>query len=99
MSDQRMMRGRRMPSYEEDTTRGIPSVRAQMQRSDEDPRLAEIMRQQAEEERRRSQSMPANPGMRPTGMKKGGMVKKMASGGRVRGDGSCSKGKTKGRMV
>lgn len=33
------------------------------------------------------------------GMKKGGIVKKMAAGGKVRGDGMCSKGKTKGRMV
>lgn len=31
------------------------------------------------------------------GMKKGGVVK-MASGGKVRGDGICSKGKTKGRF-
>lgn len=32
------------------------------------------------------------------GMKKGGAVK-MAAGGKVRGDGACSKGKTKGRFV
>ena len=32
------------------------------------------------------------------GMKKGGVVK-MAAGGKVRGDGVCSKGKTKGRFV
>lgn len=31
-------------------------------------------------------------------MKKGGKVK-MKAGGKVRGDGICSKGKTKGRMV
>lgn len=39
----------------------------------------------------------------PVRMAKGGLVKdkpaKMASGGKVRGDGICSKGKTKGRMV
>jgi hypothetical protein len=38
-----------------------------------------------------------------SGMKKGGAVKKMASGGSVsasrRGDGCATKGKTKGRMV
>lgn len=33
------------------------------------------------------------------GMKKGGKVKKMKAGGKVRGDGICSKGKTKGRMI
>ena len=31
-------------------------------------------------------------------MKKGGVVK-MAAGGKVRGDGVCSKGKTKGRFI
>ena len=35
----------------------------------------------------------------PKGMKCGGGVKKMASGGMARGDGIASKGKTKGRMV
>ena len=35
-----------------------------------------------------------------TGMKSGGKVKKMASGGKMnRGDGCCMKGKTKGRTV
>lgn len=33
------------------------------------------------------------------GYKKGGIVKRMASGGAVRGDGCASRGKTKGRMV
>lgn len=28
----------------------------------------------------------------------GGSTKKMASGGKVRGDGCCTKGKTKGKM-
>jgi hypothetical protein len=70
-----------------------------MERVDEDPRLAEIMRQQAEEERRRAARSSSGEGMRPAGMKKGGMVKKMASGGKVRGDGACSKGKTKGRYI
>ncbi len=99
------MRGRRMPSYEEDTTRGLPSVRSQMERSTEDPRLDEIMRQQAEEERRRSSSPPATSsvaGMRErgvaAGMKSGGAVKKMAAGGKVRGCGIASKGKTRGKI-
>ena len=35
---------------------------------------------------------------KPMGMKKGGAVKKMAPGGKVRGDGACIKGKTKGTM-
>ena len=34
-----------------------------------------------------------------SGMKKGGEVKRMASGGRVRGDGCAIKGKTKGRIT
>jgi hypothetical protein len=33
-----------------------------------------------------------------TGMKKGGKVKKMASGGMTRGDGLAQRGKTKGRI-
>lgn len=39
--------------------------------------------------------------MNPAGdtFKKGGKVKKMASGGKVRGDGIAQRGKTKGRMV
>ena len=46
--------------------------------------------------------LPAPP--KQLGMKKGGAVKKMASGGKVssssrRGDGIATKGKTKGRMV
>lgn len=36
--------------------------------------------------------------MRAMPMKKGGAVKKMAPGGKVRGDGCCMKGKTKGMM-
>jgi len=31
-------------------------------------------------------------------MKNGGKVKKMAKGGKVRGDGACIKGKTRGAM-
>jgi len=37
--------------------------------------------------------------MKKSGMKKGGKVKKMASGGMTRGDGLAQRGKTKGRMV
>ena len=47
------------------------------------------------------QPMPqpqAAPGPAPA-MKKGGKVKKMASGGKVRGCGCETKGKTKGRFV
>ena len=33
------------------------------------------------------------------GMKYGGKVHKMKKGGKVRGDGICKQGKTKGRMV
>jgi len=45
-----------------------------------------------------------NSRMQPAEMRKGGKVKKMASGGKVssaskRADGCCVKGKTKGRMV
>jgi len=37
--------------------------------------------------------------MRAMGMKKGGMVKGYAKGGKVtRGDGCCMKGRTKGKM-
>ena len=78
-------------SYMEDTTRGLPRTYADMERLDEDPRVAEIMRQQAEENRRRAAASP--------GMKKGGMVKKMAKGGMVRGDGCAMRGKTKGKIV
>ena len=75
----------------EDMTRGLPRTNADMERVNEDPRLAEIMRQQAEEDRRRAAAVP--------GMKKGGMVKKMAMGGAVtRGDGCATRGKTKGRV-
>ena len=78
-------------SYMEDVTQGSPRTRADMERVNEDPRLAEIMRQQAEEDRRRAAAGP--------GMKKGGMVKKMAMGGAVtRGDGCAVKGKTKGKI-
>lgn len=43
---------------------------------------------------------PAGSAGRPNLVyKKGGAVKKMASGGRVRGDGCAIKGKTKGRIV
>jgi len=39
-------------------------------------------------------------GQRMGQRKAGGMIKKkMASGGKVRGDGICKRGKTKGRMV
>lgn len=37
--------------------------------------------------------------MDAAGMKKGGKVKKMASGGCARGDGIAKRGKTKGRMI
>lgn len=40
-----------------------------------------------------------SPGRPDLIYKKGGAVKKMASGGRVRGDGCVIKGKTKGRIV
>lgn len=36
--------------------------------------------------------------LRPGGMKKGGAVK-MAAGGKVRGDGMCSRGHTKGKYI
>lgn len=44
--------------------------------------------------------MPAPTMMaRPMGMKKGGMAKGYAKGGKVtRGDGACMKGHTKGKM-
>jgi hypothetical protein len=44
-----------------------------------------------------SPQQPA-PGSQP-GMKRGGKVKKMASGGSVRGCGMATKGKTKGRYI
>lgn len=60
-----------------------------------------------DEERQRLRAMLAQQGQQiPPGMKRGGMVKKksmpmkkMSSGGRVRGDGCAIKGKTKGRIV
>jgi len=48
------------------------------------------MRQQAEENRRRAAASP--------GMKKGGMVKKMAKGGMVRGDGCAMRVRPRGRL-
>ena len=59
-----------------------------------------------DEERQQLRAMLAQQGKPiPPGMKRGGVVKKsmpmkkMASGGRVRGDGCAIKGKTKGRIV
>jgi hypothetical protein len=49
-----------------------------------------------EEERQRLRAMAA-PQAAP-GMKRGGAVKKMAAGGKVRGCGIAVKGKTKGRV-
>jgi len=48
-----------------------------------------------------SQAMPQDQMGNATGMKKGGMVKKMASGGSAssRADGCATKGKTKGTMI
>lgn len=59
-----------------------------------------------DDERQKLRAMLAQQGKPiPPGMKRGGVVKKsmpmkkMASGGRVRGDGCAIKGKTKGRIV
>lgn len=60
-----------------------------------------------DDERQKLRAMLAQQGQPiPPGMKRGGLVKKksmpmkkMASGGRVRGDGCAIKGKTKGRIV
>ena len=41
---------------------------------------------------------PAQPMMPVSPMKAGGKVKKMAKGGKARGDGVCVKGKTRGAM-
>jgi hypothetical protein len=48
-----------------------------------------------------AQAMPQDQMGNATGMKKGGMIKKMASGGSAssRADGCATKGKTKGTMV
>jgi len=66
----------------------------------------------SEDEKQKLRTMLAQQGQPvPTGMKRGGMVKKMAGGGAVkkmssggsaasrRGDGCATRGKTKGRMV
>lgn len=88
------------------------TVRA-MRREPGFSRAAEdTMRQQAEAERFMERSLMREPSMdtenarglmralgRDDGMKRGGVVKKMAAGGKVRGDGICSKGKTKGRFI
>jgi hypothetical protein len=56
--------------------------------------------QLSEDEKVRVRAMLAAQGTPPPpGMKKGGMVKKMAKGGMVRGDGCAMRGKTKGRFV
>lgn len=52
------------------------------------------------EERTQLRAMLASQGQTPPpGMKRGGLVKKMAKGGMTRGDGCATRGKTKGRMV
>jgi hypothetical protein len=44
-------------------------------------------------------AMPSAQPMMPVApMKDGGKVKKMAKGGKARGDGACIKGKTRGAM-
>ena len=67
----------------------------------------EIVRQdeKAEEKKKRRAAAAASaktaaPAEAVGGMKKGGKVKKYASGGKVtRGDGICKKGHTKGKMI
>jgi len=43
-------------------------------------------------------AQPMMPMMPVAPMKDGGKVKKMAKGGKARGDGACIKGKTRGAM-
>jgi hypothetical protein len=43
-------------------------------------------------------AQPMMPVMPVAPMKNGGKVKKMAKGGKARGDGACIKGKTRGAM-
>ena len=47
---------------------------------------------------RQIMTAPASMARPVPAMKKGGSVCKMAKGGMTRGDGCCSKGKTKGKM-
>lgn len=50
-------------------------------------------------DKKRAMDIAARTGSQPTTMRRGGPVKKMAAGGKVRGCGVASKGKTRGRVV
>jgi hypothetical protein len=56
-----------------------------------------MTREEIEEQMRKAGQMP--PKRMEMNKEYSGKVKRLASGGKVRGDGICRKGKTKGRMV
>jgi hypothetical protein len=67
-----------------------------------DSPIAHLFGIKSPEEKSRMRMEEAEASKKPTGMKRGGAVKKMAKGGSTaskRADGCATKGKTKGRFV
>ena len=78
----------------------MPKKKAKPAKKDVPPMTRRRVPMSREEEEMRDMSRDVTPPMGAPGMKKGGKVKKYASGGKVtRGDGICKKGHTKGKMV